>query len=159
MQPRHKRFRKDRDVTFYAPEYKCHACNDSGIVHNSDGLLNNFIPDYDIDEKGHRRGGIDLAIVCWCEAAYPVYPKDENEVTRSGYRSGDGINNGVGIDVDKDIIRQLHFERKKSWQATADRMNKLRLSINKGQKAEIPSYITKIKNQLENAGDLLSDLR
>ena len=104
MKNYHKRFKPDREITFRAPSYNCHACNDSGIVHNSDGLINNYIPDYDIQD-GVKINGSDLAIICWCDAAYPVY-KDDGTVEKTGYRlSTNEIPNKQGIDVKKDVIR------------------------------------------------------
>ena len=50
-----KRSATDRDLTFRVPDYNCFACNDSGIVHNSDGYLSNELPGYD---QNH-----DLAII------------------------------------------------------------------------------------------------
>ena len=51
-----KRSATDRDLTFRVPDYNCFACNDSGIVHNSDGYLSNELPGYDQN--------YDLAIIC-----------------------------------------------------------------------------------------------
>ena len=58
----YKRAAIDRDVTFRAPNYNCHACNDTGIVHNADGLINNYLPDYDKQENGKRMAGCDLGM-------------------------------------------------------------------------------------------------
>ncbi len=154
----HKRSAADREVTFHAPNYKCHACNDSGFVHNSDGLLNDYIPDYDINEQGKRVGGSDLAVICWCEAAYPSYKTSENEIATSGYRDSGGIRNNLGISIDKEIIRELHFKRKENWKRTSVVMNKLRLSSLKGEKVQLPEYIQTVKKQLAKVPDLLNAL-
>ena len=34
----YKRSAIDRDITFRPPVHNCYACNDTGIVNNSDGL-------------------------------------------------------------------------------------------------------------------------
>ena len=81
----YKRSPIDREVTFKAPYYECHACNDSGIIHNSDGLINQHLPDYDIDDSGKRCGGHDLALICWCSAANATYDSD-NQLICKGYR-------------------------------------------------------------------------
>ena len=121
----YKRSAIDRDVTFRPPVHNCYACNDTGIVHNSDGLINNYLGDYDMTESGKRVGGSDLAIICYCEAVYPKY-NDEAQLTGHGFRDSDGnIRNSVGIDVDKDIIRQLHNIRKDAWKSTATLMSRL----------------------------------
>ncbi|QDP68241.1 MAG: hypothetical protein Unbinned1007contig1000_53 [Prokaryotic dsDNA virus sp.] len=143
----YKRSAIDRDITFRSPTYNCHACNDSGLVHNSDGLINNYLDDYD---QRH-----DLAIICYCEAVYPIY-NEEGQLVSHGFRDGDGlIKNKVGIDVDKDIIRELHNIRKKGWEDTARLMNRhiQKSIINK--KNELPPEIQKVKQQVQNARSIL----
>ena len=85
----YKRSAIDRDVTFRPPVHNCYACNDTGIVHNSDGLINNYLADYDITESGKRVAGSDLAIICYCEAVYPKY-NEEAQLTGHGFRDGEG---------------------------------------------------------------------
>ena len=103
----YKRSAIDRDVTFRPPVHNCYACNDTGIVHNSDGLINNYLGDYDITESGKRVAGSDLAIICYCEAVYPKY-NEEAQLTGHGFRDGEGnIRNSVGINVDKDTKTKL----------------------------------------------------
>jgi hypothetical protein len=66
----HKRSASRRSNDFLAPRVQCFACYDTGIVSNSDGLVWNYVPDYDIDlNTGKRCGGLDLAIVCHCSSA------------------------------------------------------------------------------------------
>ena len=88
----YKRSAIDRDVTFRPPVHNCYACNDTGIVHNSDGLINNYLGDYDITESGKRVAGSDLAIICYCEAVYPKY-NEEAQLTGHGFRDGEGNKN------------------------------------------------------------------
>lgn len=146
----YKRSAIDRDVTFRPPAHNCYACNDTGIVHNSDGLINNYLGDYDITESGKRVAGSDLAIICYCEAVYPKY-NDEAELIGHGFRDGVGnIRNSVGIDVDKDIIRQLHNIRKDAWKATATLMSRLIQKNLKSKKTELPAEMQEVKEQLVN---------
>ncbi len=154
----YKRSAVDRDVTFKPPNYNCHACNDSGIVHNSDGILNQYLPDYDKTDLGKRFSGIDLAIVCYCEAVYPKY-NDDAALVSHGYRDGSGnIKNNVGVDVDKDIIRELHNIRKKAWKDTATTMNKLIQKNIKNKKNVFPIEIQKVKEQLTNPSKIIKSL-
>ena len=141
MKP-YKRAAIDRDVTFRPPSYNCHACNDSGLVHNSDGCINNYLDDYD------QR--FDLAIICYCEAVYPKY-NEEGQLVSHGFRDGDGnIKNSTGIDVDKDIIRELHNIRKKGWEDTARLMNKHIQKNLKSKKVQLPEEIQEVKDKLVN---------
>ena len=146
----YKRSAIDRDVTFRPPAHNCYACNDTGIVHNSDGLINNYLADYDITESGQRVAGSDLAIICYCEAVYPKY-NEEAQLTGHGFRDGEGnIRNSVGINVDKDIIRQLHNIRKDAWKSTATLMSRLIQKNIKNKKIELPAEMQEIKDQLVN---------
>ena len=144
----YKRSAIDRDVTFRPPFHNCYACNDTGIVNNSDGLVNNYLPDYDVTDTGRRFAGSDLAIVCYCEAVYPKY-NDDAKLVAHGFRNGEGnITNNVGIDVDKDIIRELHNIRKKAWKDTATLMSRLIQKNLKSDKAELPAEMQQVKDQL-----------
>ena len=146
MKP-YKRAAIDRDVTFRPPSYNCHACNDSGLVHNSDGCINNYLDDYDQRD--------DLAIICYCEAVYPKY-NEEGQLVSHGFRDGDGnIKNNIGIDVDKDIIRELHNIRKKGWEDTTRLMNRLIQKNIINKKTDLPPEIQKVKQQIKNARNIL----
>ena len=146
----YKRSAIDRDITFRPPVHNCYACNDTAIVNNSDGLINNYLPDYDITESGKKLAGSDLAIICYCEAVYPKY-NDEAQLVAHGFRNGDGnIRNNVGIDVDKDIIRELHNIRKKTWKDTATLMSRLIQKNLKSKKPQLPAEMQQVKDQLAN---------
>ena len=80
----YKRAAVDREVTFNAPKYTCYACNDTGIINNSDKLINNHLPDYDIDDNGRRFSGQDLALICYCNAANAQYDID-GQIISHGY--------------------------------------------------------------------------
>jgi len=147
MMKNYKRSAIDRDVTFRPPVHNCYACNDSGLVHNSDGCINNYLDDYD------QR--YDLAIICYCEAVYPKY-NEEGQLVSHGFRDGDGnIKNSIGIDVDKNIIRELHNIRKKGWEDTTRLMNRLIQKNIVNKKTDLPPEIQKVKQQIKNARNIL----
>ena len=127
----YKRSAIDRDVTFRPPVHNCYACNDTGIVHNSDGLINNYLGDYDITESGKRVAGSDLAIICYCEAVYPKY-NEEAQLTGHGFRDGEGN------------------IRKDAWKSTATLMSRLIQKNIKNKKTELPAEMQEIKDQLVN---------
>ena len=137
-----KRSSIDRDITFRVPDYNCFACNDSGIVHNSDGYLSNELPGYDQN--------YDLAIICWCKAAFPQRNND-GSIAKSGFRDdSSNICNNVGVDIPIDIVREIHNMRKESWTKTEKLMNKLIQKNIKNQKATLPPEAQKVKDQLAN---------
>ena len=146
----YKRSAVDREVTFNAPKYTCYACNDTGIINNSDKLINNHLPDYDIDDKGRRFSGQDLALICYCNAANAQYDID-GQIISHGYRDSDGhIRNNIGVDIPIDIVREIHNMRKESWTKTEKLMNKLIHKNIKNQKVTLPPEVQKVKDQLAN---------
>ena len=161
----YRRTSLDRDTTFYMPKVECFACNDSGIVSNGDALVNQFIPDYDRDQKGRLCGGQDLAIICHCKAAYGDSESD-NERERVGFRdsygnirTADSIRGqpqALGFSLEKEKIRQIHLQRKESWQKSAKDINETRQKIAKGEKYETPYYIQVVKEELTKVGDMFS---
>ena len=133
----HKRSSLDRDTTFYAPKVKCFACYDSGIVSNGDGLLNDYLSDYDatvIDGVLHRDS--------------------------SGVKSTDinGRQQPIGVDPDKDIIRDIHRKRKALWEQSAKDLNSLRQQVRAGMTPQLPDYIATVKQQLQGLNELLPAL-
>ena len=165
MTVNYRRTSLDRDTTFYIPKVECFACYDSGIVSNGDSLVNRFIPDYDRDRKGRLCGGQDLAIICHCKAAYGDSQSD-NERERVGFRdsygnirTADSIRGEpqpLGFSLEKEKIRQIHTQRKESWQKTAKEMNQIRNKKAKGEKVETPYYIQVVKEELTKVGDMFS---
>ena len=160
----HKRSAFDRALTFYAPTANCYAFYDSGIVSNSDGLVNNYLPDYDKNNKGNRQGGCDLALICHCQSAYSTSSPDGSE-TKTGYRAGHGINatdsptgglQSIGAELDKEKTREIHSIRKENWKKTTEEMNQIRVDIAKGKKVSTPWYIAEVKEQLKTLPDLFS---
>ena len=146
----YKRRPIDREVTFKAPHYECYACNDSGIIHNSDGLINQHLPDYDMDDSGKRCGGHDLALICYCAAANAKYDED-NQLISKGYRELDGtIRNNIGVNLDIDIVRDIHNVRQKRWKETEKLINRLiQKNIQNKWEASLPE-VQKVKDQLAN---------
>ena len=146
-----KRSSIDRDITFRVPDYNCFACNDTGIVHNSDGYLSNELSGYNQN--------YDLAIICWCKAAYPQR-NDDGSIAKSGFRDdSSNICNNVGVDIPKDKTRLIHTLRKDSWESSCKELNRIRQENMKGNKTELPSYILKVKQQLTNTKSILNDIR
>ena len=106
--------------------------------------------DYEIDDKGRRFSGQDLALICYCNAANPQYDID-GQIISHGYRDSDGhIRNNIGVDIPIDIVREIHNMRKESWTKTEKLMNKLIQKNIRNQKATLPPEIQKVKDQLAN---------
>ena len=146
----YKRSAIDREVTFNAPIHICYACNDTGIIHKYDGLINNHMPDYDMDIQGRRSGGHDLALICYC-ASDNAQTDIDGQIIKHGVRDMDGtIRNNDGVIIDMDIVREIHNLRKDSWAKTAKLMNKVIKENIKNQKASLPPEVQKVKDQLSN---------
>lgn len=163
MRISHKRHANDRDITFSPPAPDCFACYDSGIISNGDGLLNSFIPDYDLTRSNELNGGQDLAIICWCKSVFAQYGPDGNQ-TAGAYRSSSGdpilisTSTGqqpIGTSISKEAARQIHDQRRQSWQQTAATMNKLRQQALSGNRPDLPPFMQDIKHQLANPSDIL----
>ncbi len=143
-----KRQAADRDVTFRRPQHECYACSDTGIVSNGDGALTELVPSYDVLDDGRRIGGYDLAMICWCHAAYNV--KDlEGKITRHGFREESGAIRkistcvlgvdrevAVGASCPQEITVELHRRRKDQWALSEGVFNDRRQLIRQGAKAE-----------------------
>ena len=154
----HKRSATDRALTFTAPTPACFACYDTGLITNGDGLLNDYVPDYDTSPLGIRRGGTDCAIVCHCIAAYAAQDGD-GKVTRGGYRMDSGDirtvtteqgDRRVGADIAKTVMGELHRRRRESWAATAKAMNEARVARRRDPAAESPWFITAIRDYVSD---------
>lgn len=159
----HKRSASRRSNDFLAPRVQCFACYDTGIVSNSDGLVWNYVPDYDMDpDTGKRCGGMDLAIVCHCTAAYESQDYQTN-VTRSGYRTSDAVKsvdcNGyqqqLGILISKEHTREIHRARRLAWEISCRDMEAVRKNATAGTKPQLPAYIENVRDQLLDAKNLL----
>ncbi|MCT4366177.1 MAG: hypothetical protein N3Z28_00725 [Synechococcaceae cyanobacterium MAG-AL2] len=114
--PAHKR-RPSKGPGFTIPNYACWACEDTGIVSNGDGLVNDWLPDYDITPDGVILPGSDPACICQCLAAYP----SSNQPGRGGFRDSAGPRavetlNGqrfAGVQFPQAGVQALHTERKR----------------------------------------------
>lgn len=166
MPVHHKRLSPSRETSWRPPAYDCYACNDSGIISNSDGLVNEFIPDYDaeiIDGHLHRHGGTDLALICHCKSAFTIYAPD-GSTARGGLRDSatsepiivqtEAGSQAVGISIDKDTARKLHTRRKQQWDETAAAMNRRQL-----HSTSTTTTATNVKQQLSAASGILGSLR
>ena len=149
----YKRRPIDREITFHSPQYECYACNDSGIIHNSDGLINQHLPDYDRDDSGKHCGGQDLALICYCAAANATYDQD-NQLVCKGYRNENGvIRNFYGVDIDINVVRDIHNIRKEGWSKTAKFMNKVMNQHKKNPEKNLINCspeIQEVKDKLAN---------
>lgn len=155
----HKRIAPDREITWRPPDAKCYACYDTGIISNGDGFLSVYLPDYDTNQKGFRHGGIDLAIICHCEAAYPQIDHDGKTV-KAALRINDKPaitgTQAIGADIAKQAAREIHRRRKASWEATAADMTACRLATLNRQPVPLPDYIKDAKAKLDNLDTLFS---
>lgn len=150
----HKRLAQHRDSTFRKPQFNCYACHDTGLLSNSDGLLREYLPDYDTMPNGQPMGGHDLGLVCWCAAAYKELGPD-GQVIRGGFRedSGDvrqvqtasGLQ-ALGASLPKETVRELHQRRRQRWLDTEQAMSEARSS------GEAPYWITEAKAMLKGVG-------
>ena len=163
MAPSHKRTQSRQNTDFTAPRVECMACYDTGIVSNSDGLVWNYLPDYDIDPNtGKRCGGLDLAIICHCTAAYDTFDHN-NSTTRTGFRTSEevrttennGRNQALGILISKEHTREIHRARRISWDLSVKDMQRVRQTATADQKPQLPAYIENVRAQLLDAKNLL----
>lgn len=155
----YRRTSLDRDTTFYIPKVTCFACNDSGIVANGDNAINKYIPDYDRTSNGKINGGQDLAVICHCDAAYGTDDTSglrENNGNIRQVQNFRGEMQCLGFSLEKDKIRQIHIDRKASWEATAKEINTLRNKRAKGEKVETPYYIQVVKEELSNINSMFN---
>lgn len=155
----HKRTAEDREVTFRKPTYVCYACFDSGIVVNGDGAVNGELADYDRlsptdhHPQGRPVGGVDLALVCTCEAAFPAY--ENGAVKRAGYRESGGQvrladdRKAVGVEPPEGLTKRLHDRRLQSWKETEQAMNAARLQAAEGKADATPWFIAEVRNVVQ----------
>ncbi|MFZ9551030.1 MAG: hypothetical protein ACO27R_03960 [Hylemonella sp.] len=157
----HKRIAQHRDTSFRKPLFNCYACHDTGLLSNSDGLLREYLPDYDFTPDGQPMGGHDLGLVCWCHSAYKELGPD-GQVIRGGFREDSGelrkvqTSNGqqaIGASLPKEIVRELHQRRRQQWQATEAAMSEARAS------GQVPSWMAEVKELLKASGKSSSGLQ
>jgi hypothetical protein len=161
MTAHHKRSAYDRDISFRPPDAACFACYDTGIVSNGDGLLNQYIPDYDCNSIGERHGGLDLAIICHCAAAFSQFDQ-EGKTIRGALRVSDQPaitisdrgNQPIGASINKEHARDLHRRRAELWKQAEQDMTYVRNSMANGEQIEPPAYITAVREKLAAAETL-----
>lgn len=103
---------------------QCLACNDTGILVNSDELINQFPATLDYD----RTVGLDCALICTCEAAYPVR-EPGGKIIRHGFRLDSGTiyetdswagPRRPGVEPPAGLVPWLIERRAAAWAANAD---------------------------------------
>lgn len=102
---------------------QCLACLDTGIISNHDGMVRQFLPDYDQLPDGNNLAGIDCALVCHCLASYGEQGPD-GQTQRGGYRESSGEirtvatdagRRFIGSELGKDQTQRLHKVRLERW--------------------------------------------
>ena len=101
-------------------------------------------------DTGKRCGGQDLALICYCSAANAKYDED-NQLICKGYRELDNtIRNNVGVNLDIDLVREIHNIRKENWIKTTKLMNKIIADNLKKKKTKLLPEVQKVKDKLAN---------
>ena len=153
----HKRY-LDRhgSLAFRAPSATCYACYDTGLITNGDGLVNQYLPDYDMVGL-NRVGGSDLALICHCSASR-VLLDDTGKQIRGGFRTDFGdirkttTDRGdvaVGADIAPSTVKEIHRRRSELWQETEKEMNRARQAKTTGHGDPMPWFIAEVKAQIE----------
>ena len=76
---------------------------------------------------------------------------EDNQLISKGYRELDNsIRNNVGVNLDIDIVREIHNIRKENWIKTTKLMNKVIANNIKNKKTKLPPEVQKVKDQLAN---------
>ena len=153
----HKRY-LDRhgSSAFRTPAATCYACYDTGIITNGDGLVNQYLPDYDMVGI-NRVGGSDLALICHCSASR-ILLDDTGKQIRGGFRTdygdirkttGERGDQAVGAEIATNVVKELHRRRAELWQETEKEMNRARRAKTSGQGDPMPWFIAEVKAQVE----------
>jgi hypothetical protein len=155
----YKRTNPDRDITFRKPHSDCYACYDTGIVQNGDGLLNDYLPDYDLGPDGNLRRGHDLALICHCKAAYGEQDREGKSI-RGAFRLDGGnvartADDGrfpsvwIGSDIDRSVTDALHKRRLANWKEGERLMNIARQKAASGDPDALPEFMLAARKQLK----------
>jgi hypothetical protein len=129
----HKR-RPGAGPAFVLPSYACFACFDTGIVANSDGAINDYLPDYDVLPSGELFTGSDPAVICCCMAAYAATGRgggfrDSSGPLRVESAAGPRV---IGCELPQEAIATIHRNRRQrayaAVQATAEQARLLQAS-------------------------------
>ena len=166
----YKRPRYQQDNEFHAPTPECFCCNDTGIVTNGDGMVNDYYPDYDmqvVNGKTIRMAGSDAALICYCKVVYQQQDK-QGQVIKEPLRNTDHTpvkhdtaagERYVGACIDKHAYLEIHARRRDSWKETSKKMNAYRQDNAAGLNPATPEEIAKVKEQLADIGNLFGNLR
>lgn len=109
------------------PRPTCWACLDTGVIQNSDCLVNAVLPDYDRTPNGVMVHGSDCALICTCDVAFPGMAPD-GKIERGGYREQSGQIRRVGTDLGDrmvgveppaGLVGELCKIREQRWKAMA----------------------------------------
>lgn len=147
----------DRDITLQPPKAACLACNDTGLVSNSDGLVRQFLQDYDLLSDGTSMGAADCAVICHCSASYGEMDH-EGKVIRGGYRHDSGDIRSVdtesgprfsGVELPKESIQEIHRRRKDAWHETCRELNRARQARASGEDpAAMPWFLQELASMI-----------
>lgn len=152
----------DRDITLQPPKAACLACNDTGLVSNSDGLVRQYLSDYDLLPDGASMGASDCAVICHCTAAYGEQDH-EGKVIRGGYRHDSGdirsvdTENGPrfsGVELPKEAIQEIHHRRKAAWHETCRELNRARQARASGEDPQaMPWFLQELASLVRGMKD------
>lgn len=135
----HKRVLPGRDQLFRRPGRACLACYDTGVITNSDGLVNELLPDYDRDPGGGRSIGGDLPLICHCAAAH--------NPPGHGLRGPDGLMaQGLASELSREQVATLHQRRLASWQETERLMRDARQARAAGDPDAVPWFVAEVRH-------------
>lgn len=152
----------ERDITLQPPKATCLACNDTGLVSNSDGLVRQYLADYDLLPDGASMGAADCAVICHCTAAYGDMDH-EGKTTRGGYRHDSGdirtvdTENGPrfsGVELPREAIQEIHHRRKAAWHETCRELNRARQARATGEDPQaMPWFLQELANLVRSMKD------
>lgn len=149
-------------VVIEPPRLACFCCNDTGIVANSDNLVNEYLSDYDVDFNGVRFSGGSCPIICRCSAA--MNQQDgTGQVSRHGFRDDMGSVRTVdsepglryfGCDLPKTAYREIHERRRQAWLATCQEIQRCRAARASGEDPDAqPWFMVEVAGLLRSLRD------
>lgn len=129
--------------TFRSPVCSCFACSDTGILHNSDRLINEHFSDYCVQTiNGQQQyvDGSDAALICQCDAAAP-YRSQVGYGTREVETFGSPSR--IGIMAPAELIADLHQQRSQAWAQTVADFHAARAT------GELPWYVSEVSHAVQ----------
>ena len=152
----------DRDITLQPPKAACLACYDTGVVSNSDGMIRQYLADYDLLPDGTPTGAVDCAVICYCAASYGEQDH-QGKLVRGGYRSDSGEIRPVetesgqrfsGVELPKSAIQEIHNRRKAAWNETCRELNRARQARSSGEDPQaLPWFLQELSSYLRGMRD------